>query len=76
MNARTGSEYERKTSKRRACFKRGSVTRAVEEVKEAGLCVQRVEIRRDLIVIVISTGKSLDDLDRELREFEARHGAD
>ena len=44
-------------------------------MKKAGFSIQRVEIGADRIVIVTSSDASLDDLDRELVEFEARHGS-
>ncbi len=59
-------------------FKQQDVTRALRAAVAAGIEVQRFEIAKDgRIVIVTSSGKpaaSLDDLDRELIEFEARHG--
>jgi hypothetical protein len=53
------------------------VTRAVKAVAKAGVEIARIEIGPDG-KIVISTGPAVagpaDDLDRELAEFEARHG--
>jgi hypothetical protein len=63
-------------SKGLASFMKGAViTRAVKAVKKAGFSIQRVEIGADRIVIVTSSDASLDDLDRELVEFEGRHGS-
>ena len=62
-------------SKRRISFTKEAVTRAVKGVTDAGITIQRVEIVEGRIVVVTSSGASLDDLDRELMEFEARHGS-
>jgi hypothetical protein len=65
-------------SRRPSTFKQQDVTRALRAAVAAGIEVQRVEIAKDgRIVIVASPGaaaSSLDDLDRELIQFEARHG--
>ena len=53
------------------------VTRAVKAVATAGVAIARIEIGRDgKIVIVTQQGMAgpQDDLDRELSEFEVRHG--
>ena len=59
-------------------FKQQDVTRALRAAVAAGIKVQQIEIGKDgRIVIVASPGaatSSLDELDRELIEFEARHG--
>jgi len=57
------------------------VRKTVGVLMAAGLEIQRVEVGRDGRIIV-STGKQAaravdgeSDLDRELEEFEAKHGA-
>jgi hypothetical protein len=66
-------------SRGRWTFKQQDATRAVRAAVAAGLEVQRIEIERDGRIIVV-TGKPQEpagpqtDLDRELAEFEARHG--
>ena len=53
------------------------MTRAVKAVATAGVGIARVEIGRDgKIVIVTQQGVAgpQDELDRELAEFEVRHG--
>jgi hypothetical protein len=62
-------------------FKPGDVTKAVKAVVKAGLPVGRVEIAHGRIVVHVGgeldkSGREAppDDLDRELAEFEARHG--
>lgn len=65
---------------RSSSFKQQDVTRAVRGIVAAGVEVQRVEIGNDGRIVVITASPAppleLDDLDRELKEFEARHGAD
>jgi hypothetical protein len=63
-------------------FKKNDVKRAVHAVAAAGQSIQRVEIDPESgkIVIVVTNSQDQtivtpqDDLDRELTEFEARHG--
>ena len=58
-------------------FRQADVTRAVKAVATAGVGIDRVEIGRDgKIVIVTQQGMAgpQDELDRELAEFEVRHG--
>jgi hypothetical protein len=67
-------------SRGRCTFRQQDATRAVRAAVAAGLEVQRIEIERDGRIIVV-TGKQepagpQTDLDRELAEFEARHGQD
>jgi hypothetical protein len=56
------------------------VRRAVLGATSAGLAVARVEIDPDGKIVLISASEvrppisERDDLDRELEEFEARHG--
>jgi hypothetical protein len=58
-------------------FRQQDVTRAVKAVAAAGVHIARVEIDRAGKIVVVTqqspTGQQ-DDLDRELTEFEARHG--
>jgi hypothetical protein len=61
-------------------FRQQDVTRAVKAVAAAGVDIVRVEIGRDGKIVVVTqqeptTGQH-DGLDRELAEFEARHGQD
>jgi hypothetical protein len=58
-------------------FRQQDVTRAVKAVTAAGVDIARVEIARDgRIVIVTAEAQPAvqDNLDRELEEFNARHG--
>jgi hypothetical protein len=58
-------------------FRQQDVTRAVKAVTAAGVHIARVEIGRDGKIVVVaqqSASNQQDDLDRELAEFEARHG--
>jgi hypothetical protein len=65
-------------------FKQGDVTKAIKAAVKAGLPVARVEVSPDGRIVVIAgkpeqgqnSGTEADDLDRELAEFEARHGKD
>lgn len=64
---------------RGACtFKQQDVTRALRAALAAGLAVLRVEIDKFGKIIVVTGGDTPssppDELDRELAEFEARHG--
>jgi hypothetical protein len=74
---------------RRPClFKERDVTRAAKAVRKAGLEVARVEINRDGVIVVVpgkpetpiradqinDNGAVPNALDRELVEFEERHG--
>ena len=58
-------------------FRQQDVTRAVKAVTAAGVDIARVEIARDGRIVIV-TAKAppavQDDLDRELEEFNARHG--
>jgi ssDNA-binding replication factor A large subunit len=60
-----------------ATFRQGDVTRAIRAAVAAGVDIARIEIARDGRIVIV-TGKAQpavqDDLDRELAEFEARHG--
>jgi hypothetical protein len=61
-------------------FKQTDVTKALKAAEKAGLKVQRAEMRTDGSIVLdfngppIATSGTVDDLDRELSEFEARHG--
>lgn len=60
-------------------FTQGAVTKAVKAVVKAGVKVGRVEIALDRIIVFAGEPEAAaptDDLDRELAEFEARHGQD
>jgi hypothetical protein len=54
------------------------LTTAVEAVVAAGVEIGRVEVGKDgkIVIIPAKAGETMmpDDLDRELQEFEARHG--
>lgn len=65
----------------RPLFAARDATRAARAVMAAGLDVRRVEFDRDGRIVVVvgkpdGAGSAIgaDDLDRELEEFEARHG--
>jgi hypothetical protein len=62
----------------RSTFRQQDVTRAVKAVVAAGVGIARVEIdKAGKIVIVSSTGLTSEpqsDLDKELQEWETRHG--
>jgi hypothetical protein len=61
-------------------FRQGDVTRAIRGAERAGLKVRRAEVRTDGSIVLDFNGApivmsgTVDDLDRELSEFEARHG--
>jgi hypothetical protein len=62
-------------------FTQGDVTKALKAAVKAGMKVQRAELRTDGSIIldfngppIAATSGTVDDLDRELSEFEARHG--
>jgi hypothetical protein len=59
----------------RCTFRQKDLTRALRGAQAAGVEVQQVEIAPDGRIILV-TGKSVpvDALDRELAEFEVRHG--
>jgi hypothetical protein len=67
---------------KRERFRQRDIERAVKAVLATGVGVSRVEIGADGRISIL-TGKPIeappgggqDDLDRELEEFEARHGA-
>jgi hypothetical protein len=57
-------------------FKQSDLTRAVRAVVAAGVEVARVEVGKDgkIVVMAANAKEPLNELDRELTEFEARHG--
>lgn len=58
-------------------FKQRDVTRALRAAKAAGIEVSRLEIGGGKIVVIPAGGTPsapVDELDRELAEFEMRHG--
>jgi hypothetical protein len=58
-------------------FRQRDLTRAIRAVTVAGVSIARVEIGPDGKIVVVTQQpavSSRDDLDRELEEFEARHG--
>jgi hypothetical protein len=61
-------------------FTQGDITKALKGAEKAGLKVQRAEVRTDGSIVLdfngppIVTSGTVDDLDSELAEFEARHG--
>lgn len=64
-----------------SAFRQQDVTRALRATVAAGIEVRRVEIAKDGRIVIVagspaSTSPEVDDLDRELSEFEARHGTD
>lgn len=79
-------------SGRPSTFRETDVKRAVNAVRAAGLEIGRVEIGKDGLIAVVpskplsraesakridnASAAPLDELDRELQEFEARHGQD
>jgi hypothetical protein len=63
--------------KRALIFRQRDVTRAVRAVSVAGVGIARVEIGTDGTIVVVTQQPAAtpqDDLNRELQEFEARHG--
>jgi len=66
-------------SRRPQTFRPRDVTRAIRAISAAGALITSVEIGTDgrIVVVVASKQQSAspqDDLDRELAEFESRHG--
>jgi hypothetical protein len=63
-------------TRRPSAFRQRDLTRAVKGVTAAGVHIARVEIGRDgkIVVVTQQPAGQQDDLDRELAEFEARHG--
>jgi hypothetical protein len=58
-------------------FRQTDVTRAVKGVATAGVAIARVEIGRDGKIVIVTQQDAAglqDQLDRELAEFEVRHG--
>jgi hypothetical protein len=58
-------------------FRKADVTRAVKAVATAGVGIARVEIGRDGKIVIVTQQEAAspqDELDRELAEFEVRHG--
>jgi hypothetical protein len=56
-------------------FRQTDVTRAVRAVVAAGVEIARVEIDKAGKIVIVTGQLGLkDDLDRELAEFETRHG--
>lgn len=61
---------------RRPSFKQRDATRLARAAMAAGLVVHRMETKDGKVIIVTggeTSTKPIDELDRELSEFEARH---
>jgi hypothetical protein len=65
-------------SRARCTFKQTDATKAVRAVLAAGVEVSRVEFLDGKIIVVTGkqSGTVQSELDREFKEFEARHGQD
>jgi hypothetical protein len=66
-------------SRAKHAFKQSDVTKAVKAVMAVGVTVGRIEINTDGKIVVVAAGdqgqnSETVELDRELAEFEARHG--
>lgn len=65
-------------SRRPSAFTQSDITRALRGAKDAGINVVRLEIAKDGRIVIstsaIAGSSHTQDLDRELLEFEARHG--
>jgi len=64
-----------------SAFRQQDVTRAVKAVTAAGVHIARIEIDKAGKIVIITGGGTPagvqdDDLDRELEEFQSRHGQD
>jgi hypothetical protein len=57
----------------RCTFRQRDLRLAVETARAAGLDIARFEIDRDGKIIVVTGKQPVDDLDRELADFEASH---
>jgi hypothetical protein len=58
-----------------ANFRQGDITRAIKATLKAGVALARIEIGRDgKIILVTGAEAAPDDLDRELDNFQVRHG--
>lgn len=57
----------------RCTFRQRDLRLAVETARAAGLDIARFEIDRDGKIVVVTGKPPVDDLDRELADFEARH---
>ena len=59
-------------------FRQQDLTKALRGATKAGVNIARIEIAKDGRIVIISAGAEPSvqdgDLDRELAEFEARHG--
>jgi hypothetical protein len=64
-------------ARRARTFKQADVTRALRATVAAGIAVQRIEIDSSGKIVVVAgaaVSAPIDELDRELAEFEAGHG--
>ena len=64
-------------SRSKSAFRQRDVTRAIKGARAAGVDVAGVKVEKDGGFTVIAAGKPgevLSELDRELAEFEGRHG--
>jgi hypothetical protein len=56
-------------------FRQADVTRAIRAARAGGVDIGRIEIATDgRIVIIAGTAAPSDALDRELEDFQVRHG--
>jgi hypothetical protein len=63
-------------ARRPATVTQADIARAVKAVRSAGVDIVRVEVASDgrIVIVTAEAPAAQDDLDRELAEFEARHG--
>ena len=54
-------------------FKQRDATAAVKAVVAAGCKVARVEVEKDGKIVVVVAAEPVDELDAELKQFEAEH---
>jgi hypothetical protein len=57
-------------------FRQSDVTRAIKAAAAAGVHIARIEVAKDgkIVIVTAEAQPALDDLDRELADFQVRHG--